>query len=312
LRLAAFLTVLAGLGGCSWVSSKWNDLASGSLFSRAKTSEGLVNVSEGERAYVSGPEPQTAGLTPVDRAAMPGMSEAAAPMQAMGTAQSPGTLPGPANLAMMSDAELRQRVAAIDQQMQSIRTEMNNVRPSIDRLVRMEGDIRQLVQRLTQLSAPAAGSPASTQAVSPGVGAPGPAAKEPVRAKPVEKMPKPVNGPSKPPVVETPVAAGEVDPLFADTMQFGIHLASYRSEGRAAQGWRDYRAHFKPLIDGLQPRVLGIDFNDGRGLFFRLKAGPFDTRADAQKICDAIRERGEFCKVEEFTGSSLAQATAAK
>jgi hypothetical protein len=225
----------------------------------------------------------------------------------------------------MSDLELRQRVASLDNQLRAIRGELNAVRPPIDRLAQMEGDIHQLVQRLTPATPAMAPAPKPAEKMAK-------PAQPPKPVVPPERMPQPgtdayalmqmqggapaAASPAPAPApAPAPVAAAQangVDPLFADTQQYAIHLASYRSEMRAALGWKEYRAKFKPLIDTLQPRVLGIDFNDGRGMFYRLKGGPFANKAEAQKVCDEIKGRGEFCKVEEFTGTPLAQATASR
>jgi hypothetical protein len=225
------------------------------------------------------------------------------------------------NPATMTDLELRQRVASLDNQLRAIRGELSAVRPPIDRLVQMEGDIRQLVQRLSPANATMA------QAAKPAEKMAKPAQPpKPTSIIPPERMPQPgtdayalmqMQGAAPAPApapaqAQATAPANGVDPLFADTQQYAIHLASYRSEMRAALGWKEYRAKFKPLIDALQPRVLGIDFNDGRGMFYRLKGGPFPNKAEAQKMCDEIKSRGEFCKVEEFTGTPLAQATASR
>jgi hypothetical protein len=291
------------MGGCNWVSNKWS-----SLFRSSSNDEGLAAAPESERARISEPMPKTAPVTPVMQETMAGNGAGAGVGVGAGDPARPQMMDGPkspmpvaaSKVAAMSDSELRGRVAALDQQLQAIRSEMNETRPSVDRLVRMEGDIRQLVTRLTQLSGPGgAAPPPPAMASDARKAAPTKAAEKSAKPMPAAAMPEPA-----------PVAALEPDALFADTAQFAVHLASYRSELRAAQGWREYRQHFKPLLETLQPRVLGIDFNDGRGLFFRLKGGPFPTKAAAQTVCDAIHERGEYCKVEEFTGTPLAQATA--
>ncbi len=42
-----------------------------------------------------------------------------------------------------------------------------------------------------------------------------------------------------------------------------------------------------------------------QGDFLRLKAGPFDTRADAQALCAQAQAAGLWCQTTHFTGAAL-------
>jgi hypothetical protein len=82
-----------------------------------------------------------------------------------------------------------------------------------------------------------------------------------------------------------------------------VHLASYRSPVHALRGWAELEARHGGLA-GLQARVSRVDLGD-RGVFLRLKAGPFDTPAAAEAECDAIKASGEWCTVTDFAGEAL-------
>ncbi len=336
LSIALLGLSLSGLTGCGWVSNQWSGLFGGG------GDKGLAAAPESERRHNEDRPSLAASIKPVFSEPMDNSGQgASAPAGHEASAPMAGDKPAPAaamptqamidepvmNPAAMSDLELRQRVANLDNQLRTIRGELSAVRPPVERLVQMEGDIRQLVQRLSPANPPMAQAPKPAEKMAKPV-------QPPKVAIPPEQMPQPgtdayalmqmqgllpagaaaqPKAPAQAPAqAQAPASSNGADPLFADTQQYAIHLASYRSEMRAALGWKEYRAKFKPLIDTLQPRVLGIDFNDGRGMFYRLKAGPFANKAEAQKVCDEIKGRGEFCKVEEFTGTPLAQATASR
>jgi hypothetical protein len=100
-----------------------------------------------------------------------------------------------------------------------------------------------------------------------------------------------------------PAAAGS--DLFSDTAEYSVHLASYRGVTAAARGWQELKHKLGDTLGDLQPRVVAVDFNDGRGTFYRLKAGPFADKKSAAARCDAIKSTGNFCHVEDFTGQNL-------
>ncbi|HEV7370670.1 SPOR domain-containing protein [Arenibaculum sp.] len=82
-----------------------------------------------------------------------------------------------------------------------------------------------------------------------------------------------------------------------------LHLASYREPKQVGDGWRRLLARFPDQLGTLAPRVVGIDFGDGRGTFYRLKAGPLPDAASAEALCRLIRSSGEFCDATDFTGT---------
>jgi SPOR domain len=102
----------------------------------------------------------------------------------------------------------------------------------------------------------------------------------------------------------TVLAATPIDPPpMVGAGGFGIHLASYQKKESVLAGWRDYRRQYQGVLDRLTPRVAAIDLKDGRGLFYRLKAGPFATAAAARAACTKIAAYpAGYCKVMDFSG----------
>ena len=84
-----------------------------------------------------------------------------------------------------------------------------------------------------------------------------------------------------------------------------MHLASYRGVTAAARGWQELKHMLGKAVSDLQPRVIAVDFNDGRGTFYRLKAGPFTSKQAAASRCEEIKSTGNYCHVEDFTGQNL-------
>jgi cell division septation protein DedD len=107
--------------------------------------------------------------------------------------------------------------------------------------------------------------------------------------------------PSTPPPPASPAPAQNGTPPEA---LFAVHLASYRQAGDAVRGWRQLEARHGDALAGLTPRVARISLGE-RGVFFRLKAGPFPERDDAAIACDRLESEGVSCAVMDFTGEAL-------
>jgi hypothetical protein len=76
----------------------------------------------------------------------------------------------------------------------------------------------------------------------------------------------------------------------------GVHLASYRSRQAADRGWVQLRRAHKGLLGGLGSEINEVDLGPGRGLFYRLKAGPLADRARAVEICRKLKSQNQYCE----------------
>ncbi len=86
---------------------------------------------------------------------------------------------------------------------------------------------------------------------------------------------------------------------------FAVHLASYRVRERAVEGWEDYVGRFPEVISGLDGILAVFDVPSLGGRFFRLKAGPFMSHADAQNFCDQLEALNEYCVVDVYDGEII-------
>jgi len=101
----------------------------------------------------------------------------------------------------------------------------------------------------------------------------------------------------KPAPQPEPQAASE--PAAAPTAAaagYLLQLGAFRSKEAALQGWRVLQKKHGVLLNLLTSDVQAVDLGD-KGTFFRLRAGPFDSRAAALKRCAALKAQKGDCLV---------------
>lgn len=86
------------------------------------------------------------------------------------------------------------------------------------------------------------------------------------------------------------------------SLYHAVQLGAYRSPERAMVGWHELQALAHGQLAGLQTRTERIDLGS-KGVFYRLKAGPFPSRADAAARCHALASSGIACIGTDFTGT---------
>ncbi len=113
-----------------------------------------------------------------------------------------------------------------------------------------------------------------------------------------------------PPPPPKPVVAQPVAPVTSgsDTASSGpkpaVHLASYRSADAANRGWTQVKRANPSLFGNLQSEVSRVNLGAGKGVFYRLMAGPFKTQADAERVCRELKAKKQFCETAFMTGNS--------
>jgi SPOR domain len=226
-----------------------------------------------------------------------------------GGAQPSTTALGDKPAAELDPAE---RLAKVERDVAALRSDYDQAKPAIDRLVAIEGDIRTLVSQLGQVNAQAAGAPTAAPAIA-AAKPPDPAPRPGATAKPAPAAgaDKPVALPSAPAQAKPAPTASSVSiaptpigpPRASTEGKFAIHLATYQRKAAVAEGWAEYRRQYHGVLDALQPWVSEIDLHDGRGTLYRLKAGPYDSAAVAQAACTKIEAYpASYCKVTDLSG----------
>lgn len=112
--------------------------------------------------------------------------------------------------------------------------------------------------------------------------------------KPAETKPAEATSPTK---TQT-ASAAPATPATADQVKAGarIQIASLPTEDGAWAGWKDLSAKYKDQLSGLTPVVESADLGT-KGIFYRVRVGPFETVAAASERCDSMKQAGLDCLV---------------
>ena len=76
-----------------------------------------------------------------------------------------------------------------------------------------------------------------------------------------------------------------------------VHLAFYRSEKAAERGWKSLQKRHEDLLGALSLRVNEVDLGSGKGIYFRVEAGPLSDVRSAEDLCKKLKSRKMFCTV---------------
>lgn len=119
-----------------------------------------------------------------------------------------------------------------------------------------------------------------------------PTTKDVLAATPPPPAPPPPQAVSKK-AAPAPVTAAAVK----DSNFFKVQLAAVRTPERARIEWeRLSKQNFK-LLGGLELFVTKVDLGPGKGIFYRLRAGPITTEAAARDTCDSLAKRKVGCLI---------------
>ena len=199
----------------------------------------------------------------------------------------------------MADNSLTGRIRRVEAAVAQIQHEFDALRPAILRLVAIEADLDELIAQLFRLVAPPppserAAAPAMSPAMPP---AAPPAANRAAAGAPVMLLPGAGGAPQA--VAAPPPPA---QPAAATADAFSLHLASYRRQQDAVDGWAALRAQAPGVLSGLMPGTSRFT-RGADGEFIRLKAGPIPTRSEANALCAQLRAGGLYCEVQPYAGT---------
>ncbi len=96
--------------------------------------------------------------------------------------------------------------------------------------------------------------------------------------------------PQPPPSPPAPAAAAPV------ARGFFLQLGAYENEMLAQGGWRTFQTRYSSIAGSLSQDIQRADLG-ARGIWFRLRAGPFADRASAVTACEKLKEIGGNCFV---------------
>lgn len=142
--------------------------------------------------------------------------------------------------------------------------------------------------------APVASTPPQQQATAT------PAAQPPVQVVRPLPRPAPAPAPVAPPApAAAEPAAAKPAPAAAPAAAaplFRLQLAALKDEAAAQQAWTAARTRSDGALNGLKPDYVQVEI-PGKGTYFRVQAGAFKTRTEAQQLCAKLKQAGQDCMV---------------
>ena len=139
-------------------------------------------------------------------------------------------------------------------------------------------------------------APAPAAAAPPFVAPPPPPTPEPAPS-PTPATPEPAAPPAAVPAPqEPPPAAAPAPAPPAQSGDWYVQLAAYRSEAAARSAWSMLQDRHAAALGSLSIRVARADLGD-RGVFYRLQAGGLADRDAAAAVCAQLKARDQGCLV---------------
>ncbi|MEO0348114.1 MAG: SPOR domain-containing protein, partial [Pseudomonadota bacterium] len=78
-----------------------------------------------------------------------------------------------------------------------------------------------------------------------------------------------------------------------------VQLASFRSPSTAEANWQELSHKHNDLLNTLEHVVIAKDI-PGKGLFYRLQAGPFTNKGQANVLCNQLGRRNQNCFINRI------------
>jgi cell division septation protein DedD len=121
---------------------------------------------------------------------------------------------------------------------------------------------------------------------------------EPADAAPAAPAAKPEPKPATPPTAASaPPPAAQALPNVSYGALSGSHLlqiGAFRSEAEAQGQWTRLQGKLGDFLDGKSTDVERADLGD-KGVYYRLRIGPFGSADEAKTYCAGLKERGTDC-----------------
>ena len=78
---------------------------------------------------------------------------------------------------------------------------------------------------------------------------------------------------------------------------WSVQLTSFRKPENAQAHWLEVSQAYPGLFEGFEKRIIRYDLGPGRGIYYRLRIGPFMDRAGADLKCLELQQAGLDCLV---------------
>ncbi len=75
-----------------------------------------------------------------------------------------------------------------------------------------------------------------------------------------------------------------------------VQVAAFPEAELAAKAWETLKAKHGPVVGNMRPDIQVADLGD-KGVWYRLRVGPFASKSTAQDACNKLKARGQECLV---------------
>jgi hypothetical protein len=97
---------------------------------------------------------------------------------------------------------------------------------------------------------------------------------------------------------EAPAATGAALPDAAASAGYVVQVSSQRSRAQAEAAYADMQNRYASVLGGLNASVQEADLGE-RGIYYRVRVGPWATRDEAVGVCETLRSAGGDCLVTQ-------------
>ncbi|MCH2456470.1 MAG: SPOR domain-containing protein, partial [Henriciella sp.] len=87
---------------------------------------------------------------------------------------------------------------------------------------------------------------------------------------------------------------------FTANGPFLVQISAVRSQAAADEAWSRVQSRYPDVFTGAEKVVERADLG-ANGIFFRVRAGRFDTRSDASEFCESYKRVGGDCIITRET-----------
>lgn len=144
----------------------------------------------------------------------------------------------------------------------------------------------QAVQPDPMQAAPAPQPPAETAALAPSPEPPPTAA---AQSAPAELR-------SAPPAEAETAAAPAAAPPAATGEGYVVQISSQRSMDDAQSSWAAVKRRYPLVLGAMEPNIQQADLG-AKGIYYRVRVGPWASREEAVQVCESLRAAGGDCLV---------------
>jgi cell division protein FtsN len=97
-------------------------------------------------------------------------------------------------------------------------------------------------------------------------------------------------------IVAAPPVTSASEASSATSGSYVVQVGAFEGSELASNAWERLLKKHGGVVGDLRPDIQLADLGD-RGVWYRLRIGPFNTKADAQSLCNELKNRKQDCLV---------------